>query len=342
MSGRTVIESWTRTAIEHAAALGAPKEALLRLVGLPPTPTGAADARIRYDLHLAVWQAITDDSAERSIGLEMAEHMLRPGAMGIVGYMVRNCATVGDTLATLEHYGPLLNENSRQRVRRSGDWVIIEDGPVEGAPWPRAYAEHTLALYVLTLRAWTGAPLKPLVTSFSHPQPADLSAYARVFGGPLQFDAPSLRLTFQQEVLDIPIIDAEPLLRGHLEDRATRLLTELPASRLGDRIRKLLRDDLSKHGSLASVARQQKTGARTLQRQLASEGVTFAELLSEVRREEAERLLSLTELSIDECASRCGFAHTSAFRRAFRRWTGGSPAAYRKARLRHGDGQLHQ
>jgi AraC-like DNA-binding protein len=70
---------------------------------------------------------------------------------------------------------------------------------------------------------------------------------------------------------------------------------------------------------------------RTLQRRLASSGTSHRDLLDEIRRERARHLLSDRTLAIADVAGRLGFSETSAFFRAFRRWTGTSPQSYRLA-----------
>lgn len=70
--------------------------------------------------------------------------------------------------------------------------------------------------------------------------------------------------------------------------------------------------------------------ARTLHRHLEEEGTSFRQVLAEVRREIAARHLSERRLAIGEIAFLLGFSEPSAFHRAFKRWTGHGPLAYRQ------------
>ena len=70
-------------------------------------------------------------------------------------------------------------------------------------------------------------------------------------------------------------------------------------------------------------------GARTLQRKLAGEGSSFSKLLDEVRKELAERYIEDQTRTISEVSFLLGFSESSAFSRAFRRWTGEAPSRYR-------------
>jgi AraC-like DNA-binding protein len=66
-----------------------------------------------------------------------------------------------------------------------------------------------------------------------------------------------------------------------------------------------------------------------LQRRLTEEGVTFADLLTEVRVQLAHTLLVEESLPVVQVAARLGYADAAAFGRAFKRWTGKSPGSFR-------------
>jgi AraC-like DNA-binding protein len=78
------------------------------------------------------------------------------------------------------------------------------------------------------------------------------------------------------------------------------------------------------------VAASMHLSARTLKRRLAAQGVTFSTLLDSHRREKALLLLRSHRLSIDEISDRLGYSTVPNFIRAFRRWTGKTPGAYRR------------
>lgn len=328
---RTVTASWTRTVVRQAVAVGLNERALLAAGGLSTEALEKPDRRISYEDHLAVWTYIDGCAGSRCLGIEMAEQEQRAETMDITGYLLSTCATAGDALRFLERYGRLLNENARQTARPDDGSLLIEDGPIVGPEWPRAYAEHSLASYVNLLRRWAGLSGAPIATTFRHARPPDETRYASVFGSDITFNAPALTLRFPLSLADHPIDHAEPGLQPHLEARAQQLLARLETAPAGDRVQVYLRSNLAEKPSLQSAASALALGTRTLQRRLSEEGIRFGDLLDGVRRAEAERLVRDRSLSFDECAASCGFAQTSAFRRAFRRWFGQTPGAFRKA-----------
>jgi AraC-like DNA-binding protein len=82
------------------------------------------------------------------------------------------------------------------------------------------------------------------------------------------------------------------------------------------------------------VARRLGVSARTLQRRLGEQGTSFAAIVDEVRRDLARREVALGKRSFGEIAFLLGFSQASAFDRAFRRWTGSTPSAYRRSETR--------
>jgi PAS domain S-box-containing protein len=84
----------------------------------------------------------------------------------------------------------------------------------------------------------------------------------------------------------------------------------------------------AKSGTSAAVAREAGVSLRTLQRRLQSLSWSVSKLRTEVFREIAEKMLAVGA-PVDEVVARLGFSSRSSFHRAFRRWTGTTPGAFR-------------
>jgi len=98
-----------------------------------------------------------------------------------------------------------------------------------------------------------------------------------------------------------------------------------------DTVQRVLAEELSEGGpTLEHLAKRLHMSARTLHRRLAAEGTTFRSVVTKLRMELAERALREPHLPIGEIAFRLGFSEPSAFHRAFKRWTGWQPLAYRR------------
>jgi len=96
-----------------------------------------------------------------------------------------------------------------------------------------------------------------------------------------------------------------------------------------DGLVQLLKAELP-HGrfTVADAATQLHTSVRTLQRRLSTSGLTFTELLDEIRRSAAIELVLAGALTGARIAHMLGYSDQAHFTRAFRRWTGASPRQY--------------
>lgn len=131
---------------------------------------------------------------------------------------------------------------------------------------------------------------------------------------------------------------AEPRLLAVLARQLDGLLVEQPEDhRFLEQVKRCMMNELpDREPSIAVVAAKQRMSPRTLQRRLYGEGTTFAALLSDLRRDLAVRYLADARLEIGEVGFLLGFQDATAFHRAFKRWTGSTPAQHRRAALADG------
>lgn len=132
-----------------------------------------------------------------------------------------------------------------------------------------------------------------------------------------------------------PCPAADAALSQVIVRHAEGLLAALPdpSDSFANRLRRLISAQLASGGAtLTAAAHALKLGERSLQRRLADDGLTFDAIVEEVRRELALRYLADPALAIGEIAYLLGYSEPSAFHRAFRRWTGRTPEAWRSQR----------
>jgi AraC-like DNA-binding protein len=178
----------------------------------------------------------------------------------------------------------------------------------------------------------TGVRPQPRRVSFRHAAPPDLSEHERIFATRLSFGVPRNELAVERAVLELQLVRADPRLSQVLDQHVRDLVARAPAQQsLADRVRRYLRDAFPGGDfALESIGRRMGTSARTLQRQLSAEGTSYRQILEQARQELALRYLAETQTPIKEVAALLGYAELQAFYRAFERWTGLPPAAYRR------------
>ena len=162
---------------------------------------------------------------------------------------------------------------------------------------------------------------------FSHTKPTNVGPYRRFFQVPCRFDCERTALIFPAMNLERRLMDADPKQFRILEAQAQTRSDLGLVFRLRRTLGALL---LAKAASGDEVAKLLSMHHRTLNRRLRAEGTTFQQLLDEARFEAACQLLDTAHIPITDIASSLGYSETSAFSRAFRRWSGTTPVERRQ------------
>lgn len=227
---------------------------------------------------------------------------------------------------------PIINTAVRLLLDESADPITLdvedESGP---AGVSRPYAEYCLAAFVLRVRAATGVSLPVRGVTFVHRAPPDVREHERVFGCPVRFEAEHNRVSIDRAVWETPTNRANPGVLQVLTEHADLLLQKLPRGpSLVERMRRAIGERLRGGDySLESVARDLSMSPRSLQRHLSELGYSYHTLADEVRAATARLYLEQPDIAIAEIAYLLGFSDQSTFNRAYKRWTGHTPARSR-------------
>lgn len=324
-----------RPVLEGLKALGADVPSLLREAGMAPLPADL-DAPVPHGSMMALWDAAA--RIDPAVGLHVAA-AAPLSAFDVHAYALFSSPTLGDAYRRASRYQRLVHDVTELTLDE-GDPAVLRHALPGGRPVARQAAEFLLAVYVRLGRVAVGRDWSPVEVRFAHAAPASGAELRRFFASPVRFDAGENAIFLSSALLDTPSVRADPALLAILDRYAADLLAKRPedASTSG-RVRAHLRDALA-NGDPSSfgAARALGTSVRTLGRRLAAEGTTFGDVLDRFRRERAVALLADDRNGVAEVAFLLGFAELSSFYRAFRRWTGSTPAVYRK----RGDGARRQ
>jgi AraC-like DNA-binding protein len=329
----TVLTVSSRALLDACDALGMDTEAILAAAGLTRTEVADPDGRIHVDAMAALWREVFARSAKPDLALH-AVRALPFGAYKVIDFLARTSDSIGAALERISRYFPLINSVIELPIELAGDRarldVVDRRGP---GKIPRAYAEYTLAAVVLRTRIAVGAEFPLVRVDFAFEAPPDDAEHVRTFGCPVRFGTERTGIVLAREVWDTPVARDDSGLAAVLERHAQMLMAEVPrASDAIERVRATIRQQLAGGDpSLDSVARALGTSRRSLQRRLATEDLTYAQVLDDVRSTMARAYLAEREVSIAEVAYLLGFSEQSSFTRAFRRWTGVAPAEFRRA-----------
>ena len=320
--------------------LGLDTEAMLRSVGISRKTLEDPDARLEGSKVGALWAKAYELSGDPVLSLHAAE-ACPIGAYKVIDFMAANAATVGESFRCASRYFWLVNTAIRLPIDESGDPVtfdIVNDLEPQGVSRP--YAEYCFAAFVLHCRWATGVNFPVRRVMFVHRAPPDTREHERVYGCPVQFEAEHNRMTIDRSAWDTPSTGGDPGVLQVLIEHANLLIEKLPRGPdLVERTRRAIGERLrGGDSSLESVARALGTSARSLQRQLHELGYTYHTLADEVRAATARLYLEQPDIAVAEVAYLLGFSDQSTFNRAFKRWTGHTPARSRALPMRTGGG----
>lgn len=320
-------------------AAGVDAGPVLDALGIDAATLVDPDGRVRHETAVALWRAAERATGDPCFGLRVAE-LVTFDTFDVQAYAFRASPTLGDGLARLARYQRLNHDTARVEVEVDGDRVRLRHQIGGGeAPAPRAIAEFVLGALIRAVRMGTGAELRPLEVTFAHapPPPSGGPAHRAVFGIDPRFRQPNNALVFAADILAWPMRAADRGLLSILDRHGEALLRAAPepASTTASRVRlalaELLRD--GREPTAEAVARALGSSVRTVARRLSGEGTSHAKVLAGLRRELAEHWLADPRMGITEVAFLLGYADASAFHRAFRRWTGSTPTAWRAEAL---------
>jgi AraC-like DNA-binding protein len=207
-------------------------------------------------------------------------------------------------------------------------------------PIPRSLGVSELVFFTQLARLATRERIEPLTASCPD-LPVNLGPYQSYFGCNLG-SSERIQIAFSAHDARRPFLTENMAMWAAFEPALKRRLSELDTqASMHDRVRAVLLETLSAgSSSIDAVAQRLALSKRSLQRQLAAESLAYQEVLNQVRQELALHYLSRTAISAGEISWLLGFHESNSFIRAFRSWTGTTPAAYRQGRASM-DAQWH-
>jgi len=190
--------------------------------------------------------------------------------------------------------------------------------------------ECTFALLCIKSQALGALPAVRKVC-FTHLNAVPVARYVAYFGCEVQFGADANELVFDSSQMrqDLP---GDPNLRSVLEVHAREQLARIPEGEpLVHEVRRHLLEQLER-GTVdpGLLARRVRMSERTLRRRLQAAGTRYQDLLDELRAQLARQYVQKPDADVNQVAIRLGFADPSTFYRAFKRWTGLTPAQFQR------------
>ncbi|MEL6734883.1 MAG: AraC family transcriptional regulator ligand-binding domain-containing protein [Pseudomonadota bacterium] len=332
----TIAASLAASFIDYAEDRDVDRAEMLSAASLTDADLHDPDGRIKADAYGAVLDAAIRRTGDTGLPMRHAADQ-RLDHLSIVGLIVATASPLSEVITQLNRYVrlvadiPLPQANQRFELDRAGAETWLVDTLLVDLAGPDAI-EATFASFASSFRH--AEPDIPLVVevavTFDRPPRADL--YEEIFQAPVMFCAERNALRIHPHWVTTTDQKAKPYALGLFIDHAETLLEVLrDTSTFRARVEEKILQDLHRGPvSRGRVARDLAVSERTLHRRLKDEGLTYAEVYDGVRDTMAREYLKSQKATVAEVAFLLGFSETSAFVRAFRRWTGLSPSDFRQ------------
>ncbi len=326
----TSLASWTRALRKQLDALGLDSDALCLQAGLDPQLMDDPNARYPLSATTRLWELAVQVSGDPAIGLRVSR-FVSPTTFHALGYALVASGSLREVFERIVRYHQVVSDALELHLSRDHDrycftLTVPESNP---APAPEAI-DAFAAIYVRTCRNRLGREYAPLAVYLRRPQPEDPHPWHKVFRAPVYFSAAQDRLEFALDDFDSHLDDANPELAEHNPTELRRSLAQLKPLTWERKVRDTIEAHLPEGEPDAElIAQALHLSLRSLQRHLADEGCRFDTLLNESRENLALLHLRDPQCSLSEISYLLGFADTSSFSRAFKRWTGMTPGQFR-------------
>lgn len=332
MSDSTVEIHFVNAALHGMRRHGRDVAAVLAQAGISPQWLDEPRARVSFEQFSRLVQAIWVHLDDELSGFGTAP--IRYGSFALMCESMLRRRTLREAMQRMVQVYRIVQSNRLLDLRHEADrsLLIVDACDLDD---PQHFIVESLLMIWHRLASWViGRRITLDEVRLAYAAPRHAAAYGLLFDAPQRFDSDCNALVIASRYMDKPVQQDEHSLRSFLQ------ATPMPLLKRPDRghtVAARVRLLWAKRGSelgLDEVARELAMSAMTLRRRLHDEGESFQHLKDQWRRDLAIRLLAHGKAPLEEVAERTGFSEPSALVRAFKKWTGLTPAAYRSSALR--------
>ncbi len=292
--------------------------------------------KVTNEEYQAVIERAITLTGDGHFGLHAGEN-LNLSAAGLIGQITQNCQTVKQAIQYCCDFANLgCSVLPMSLVEESNGYKVVINPDMAWAKTSKtAYLQTVNGVLAFSIREIESLILdkkSALKIHLPWPKPVDSSEYNRIFNTDVYFDQSEIAIYLAKKHVESTVINGDyDLLRilvSHAEQKIQQLTAENGFSEIvRQSLVKLIKPEFP---TIDQVAAHLNMSARTLQRKLKLEGVSFQKMLNELRNELAISYLKRDDLSVKEISYLLNYSEPSTFVRSFKSWSGNTPTAYRK------------
>jgi AraC-like DNA-binding protein len=328
---RTLPVRFLQAAASTAALRGVDLESAMQHVSIDPTLLGDVRGRITLDQATSLIRELWKLTGDELVGLGAGP--APRGTFRMACLAVINSPDLGTVLTRFSEFS---------RIVPSLPAFVIEQRPTSTRVTYETDTDYdpgyflTDIMMALALRffGWLAGKRLPVDSvELPYPRSEGTEDYDLVFGNTARFDQPAPALEFSNEMLTLPVIRSEAELEEWLRNApADLLMLRDYGTTTTDQVRRILERGLRGDWPTPDeTAAQLSMSTQNMRRLLREEGTSVTRIREELLRDAAVSALVRGGETVAQLAERLGFSEPSTFHRAFRRWTGSAPGAYRRS-----------
>ncbi|MGM0534919.1 MAG: AraC family transcriptional regulator [Pseudomonadota bacterium] len=312
-------------------AIARDRTAYLKRAGISPFLLEAPHGRVTVEQFAELYRLLVNECDDETPGF--FARPLRGGTLKLLCLSVLEAPTLKVALHRYTLFFRILLDDFCYDYSVEGERVriaLVERRPPAGS----RILVHELMLKLLHgIASWMIArKVPPLLMECAYPQPAHSADYRYFYPGQVLFDRAQTAIYFDRAILEEPIRQTKKHLGAFLQRApADWFYVSFEERLISHRVREHLTRHRTYDAGVAEVAEVLHMSVRTLSRRLTAEGTRFQAVKDECRRDFAIQALTRSDQPLARIAERLGFEDQACFSRAFRAWTGDTPAAYRRA-----------
>jgi AraC-like DNA-binding protein len=329
MTQRTIPVRFLRAAVRTARRREIDVQAWLDELDIDPTLLSDDRARITLEQAVSVVRELWRITGDEVVGLG-----LQPAARGtfrMVGLALLSAPDLRTVMERCRDFSQVLPAMGGIRIE-VGDQGTTLWVSTDAREDPDHFLTDLWLSVLLRFFSWLAGSRLPVdQVDLPYARPDRAEDYDAVFGARIEFGQPAAAVHFGNDVLTLPVMRTEEELEAWLRNAPADLLMYRDyGTTTSDQVRRILERGLrGEWPTPDDVAAQLAMSTQHLRRVLREDGTSMSAIKEELLRDAAVTSLVRGEETIAELAERLGFSEPSAFHRAFRRWTGSAPGAYR-------------
>jgi AraC-like DNA-binding protein len=272
---------------------------------------------------------VTGDNA---LGLKLGQKV-NLAMFGAFGYALMSSRTLKDAADVFIKYQKLPGQLTMISSEYDGSDMVVQFKPL----YP--LEERVLVYAIEEVLSTTYFGMNFLVNReiglkeirLAYPAPGHAALYVEMFGCPVRFMESGNSMRFDASYYDLPVSSAD----NNVYEYCTHFCDNILKGRKNsdpfiENIRNIIMTSLDRYIKIEEMAKELGLSIRSLNRRLEERGTSYKKIMNRIRTDLAMSYLENTNLSIDQIADLIGFSETTAFRKAFKTWTGISPTEQRK------------